>query len=69
MNDRRLQRTCTKMFSMLQQRGGKKFTFSLKSFIKKGVKEKYVVGGWKLHSELVEISGFTWYIDIIDYFS
>ena len=54
---------------MLQQRGGKKFTFSLKSFIKKGVKEKYVVGGWKLHSELVEISGFTWYIDIIDYFS
>ena len=25
--------------------------------------------GWKLHNELAEITGYTWVIDIIDYFS
>ena len=35
----------------------------------KGAKERYVADGWKLYPELSESTGYTWIIDIIDYFS
>ena len=37
--------------------------------IPNGPKDRYVIDGWKIHSSLVNETGFTWIIDIIDYFS
>lgn len=37
--------------------------------ILKGQRERYLVDGWKLHNELVTLTGFTWVLDIIDLFS
>ena len=55
----------------LKLRGGKKITLCPKQIVTKGMKERYVIDGWKLHNELSESSGFKWEVDIIfiDYFS
>ena len=53
----------------IKQRGGKKVSLASKHIETKGSKERYVVDGWKLFKELSEETGFTWIIDIIDYFS
>ena len=53
----------------LKIRGGKKITLAPKNIITKGSRERYVVDGWKLHTELSIQSGFAWVIDIIDYYS
>ena len=37
--------------------------------IPNGPKDRYVLDGWKLHKTLAEETGFTWVIDVIDYFS
>ena len=37
--------------------------------IPNGPKDRYVIDGWKIHSSLAIETGFTWIIDIIDYFS
>ena len=37
--------------------------------IPNGPKDRYVLDCWKIHKNLAEEIGFTWVIDIIDYFS
>ena len=47
----------------------KKFNFCPKNILTKGEKERNVSDGWKLHPELCEKTGYSWVLDIIDYFS
>ena len=58
-----------KIATCLKLRGGKKQTLPPKQIVTTGLKERYLIDGWKLHNELAELSGFKWVIDIIDYFS
>lgn len=37
--------------------------------IPNGPKDRYVIDGWKIHKSLATESGYSWVIDIIDYFS
>ena len=35
----------------------------------KGSKSRYIIDGWKLHSIINILTGYSWCIDIIDHFS
>ena len=61
--------TVNNCIDCIKLRGGAKFKLCPKQIITKGAKERYVADGWQLHTELVNVSGFKWVIDIIDHFS
>ena len=53
----------------IKMNSGKIIKSKPKKILTYGPRERYIMDGWKIHNELMLVSGFTWVIDIIDHFS